>query len=119
MFLFLALPNVIDPPVVTTINRTSLNISWNLPWFHPVNFYTVFVHNLTERQNSSLSYTTKTNFFIFNNEEMFECAELSFAVQADTDVGENAVSNSTIKRFYKGIKYLVQSLQSIIIIMII
>ena len=98
---FVEIPNPPDPPFAELLNKTSLNVTWNFPSY-PVNWYNLIFSKYAGEQNSQENYTTTKTFFILNNEQGFECDKLSLSLQASTDVGLTEVSNSTIKKFYKG-----------------
>ena len=97
-YLSLAPPTSPDPPIVTIINLTTLNISWSPPWTHPVNNYTLFITN--NNTGITMNYRTVNTQYILYDEDNSECNVLEFTVSANTDVG-NSHSEKTIKGFPK------------------
>ena len=108
-YLSLAPPTSPDPPIVTIINLTALNISWSPPWTHPVNNYTLFITN--NNTGITMNYTTVNTQYILYNEDNSECNVLEFTVSANTDVGNSGLSEKTVKRFPKcEFKYVCRTL---------
>ena len=98
-YLSLAPPTSPDPPIVTIINLTTLNISWSPPWTHPVNNYTLFITN--NYTGITMNYTTLNTQYIIYDEDNSECNVLEFTVSANTDVENSGRSEKTIKGFPK------------------
>ena len=91
-------PSAPEPPILSALNSTTLNISWTAPWFLPLNNYTITMLNISSASIQDQWTTPKTSYLVTKPQNS-DCELFDFTVEANTGVGSTGPSQPSTAGF--------------------